>query len=960
MMTFRPFRSPLLFSAMLATTVAAGLAMTAQQPAPRRPVAPATSPAAPPATAPLTSKIPVDTAITKGVLPNGLTYYVRANKKPENRAELRLVVNAGSTLEDDDQRGLAHFVEHMAFNGTKNFPKMAIVSFMESIGMRFGPSVNAFTSFDETVYQLQIPTDKPEVIDRALLVLEDWAHNVSFDPEEIDKERGVIIEEWRLRRGASARLQEKQFPVILANSRYAVRMPIGTVDNLQKFPHDRLKKFYTDWYRPDLMAVIAVGDFDPAVMQTKIRTRFAAVPRATSPRPRPAATVPPRPGTSYAIAADRELTGTQVSVYNLAPARDESTVGSYRDRIVLNLFTGMLNLRFSEIARKPDAPFLGAGAAQGNFVRTTEVTMLNAQVRENEVERGLAAIFEEAERVARFGFTETELSRQKVDVQRSLDRAVVEKDNHESADLAAEYSRNYLTTEPIPGIVYENALYHRFLPEITLAEINRLAKTWSPDRNRVVVVSAPERAGVTLPTESKLAEVMNGVAAKTLTAYEDRVAGQPLLASAPKPGTIASTSTKAISGITEWKLSNGVTVVLKPTPFKQDEIIFRAFSPGGHSQASDVDFIPASTAAQVIASGGVGGLSTTDMRRVLSGKIASVSPFITPTEEGLSGSGSPKDLETLFQLIYLRFTAPRADPEIFKIMTEQTKIQLTNQTVTPEYAYSLAVNELMTQGHPRGRMLTASDIDLMNLDRSLAFYKDRFADASDFTFVFVGTFEPATLRPFVEQYIASLPSLGRKEAGKDFGLVPARGIHTKTVERGLEPKSQARITFSGDFQYNEVNRAVIRAMAMTLEGRLRNVLREELGGTYSVGASAATADKPRQEYRVNISFGSDPARTDALVASVFGEIAKFKAEGPTEQSLREVKEIMLRDYETNMRQNGYLLTNIVGRYQSGEDVDGLFSVTNTYNRITVADVKAAAALYLDEKNYVEAKLFPQK
>jgi zinc protease len=737
-------------------------------------------------------------------------------------------------------------------------------------------------------------------------------------------------------------------------------MPIGTVDILQNFKHERLKQFYADWYRPDLMAVIAVGDFDPSLMQEKIRTRFAAIPAATSPRPRPAFQVPPREGTSYAIAADRELPTTQVSVYNTAPARDESTVGSYRDRIVIGLFTGMLNLRFSEIARKPDAPFLGASAAHGNFVRTTEATMLSAVVRENEVERGLAAIFEEAERVARFGFTETELSRQKVDVQRALDRAVLEKDNHVSADLAAEYSRNYLTTEPIPGIIYENALYHRFLPGITLTEINQLARTWSPDRNRVVVVSAPEREGSSLPTEARLASVMSGIAAKTLTAYEDRVAGQPLLASSPTPGAIVATNTRAASGITEWTLSNGVRVVLKPTPYKQDEIVFRAFSPGGHSLASDADFIPASTASQVIANGGVGQLSTTDLRRVMSGKIASASPFITPIEEGLTGAGSPKDLETLFQLIYLRFTQPRADAEIFKIITEQTKIALANQTVTPEFAFTQALTEVMTQGHPRGRMLTPADVDQMNLDRSLAFYKDRFADASDFTFVFVGTFEPAELRPFVERYLASLPSLGRKEAGKDFNLRPAPGVHARVVEKGLEPKSQTRISFFGPFEYNEANRAIIRAMGMSLEGRLRNALREELGGTYSVGASASYADKPQQEYRVSISFGSDPAKADALIARVFEEIAKFKATGPTDKELGDVKEIMLRDYESNMRQNGYLLSNIAGRYQSAENVDGLFEVAETYRRIAAADVKAAAARYLDETNYVQVKLLPQK
>jgi zinc protease len=943
------FRHRLSFALLLLTMLAgAGLAGRAQQEG------------ADPSAAPLAARIPVDRAVTTGTFENGLRYYVRANAKPENRAELRLVVNAGSVLEDDDQRGLAHFVEHMAFNGTKNFPKLAIIDFMESIGMRFGPSVNAFTSFDETVYQLQIPTDSPEVIDRALLVLEDWAHNVSFDPEEVDKERGVIIEEWRLRRGAGARLQEKQFPVLLQDSRYATRMPIGTVDVLQTFTHDRLTQFYADWYRPDLMAVIAVGDFDPAVVERLIRGRFAALPASTTAKPRPVYNVPDRASTSYTIATDPELASTQLSVYNTAPAPDESTVGSYRDRIVVGLFSGMLNARFAEIARKPDAPFLQASAGRGGLVRTTEATMLSAVVRENEVERGLAAMFEEAERVARFGFTATELDRQKRNVQRSIERAVEDRDNHVSADLAAEYSRNYLTTEPIPGIVYESQLYERFLPEISLAEINALAKDWSPDRNRVVLVSAPERPGVTVPTEAELAAVMSGVASKTLTAYEDVVSEQPLLASLPDPGRILSTETRPGLDITEWTLSNGVRVILKPTSFRQDQILFQAFSPGGHSLVADEDFIAASTASQVIDAGGVGQLSELDLRKLLTGKVANVRPSIGPYDEGLSGGGSGQDLEALFQLIHLTFTQPRADAEIFELMTEQTKRALENQTVLPEYAFSRALNEALTQGHPRARLLTPDSIDEMSLERSLAIYRERFADAGDFTFVFVGSFEPAQLQPFVERYLASLPSLGRTESGRDFDIKPAPGIVTRRVAKGIEPKSQTRIVFSGPFEYDEDHRAVIRAMGMALEGRLRNALREDLGGTYSVSASPTYTDIPKPRFTVNIGFGSDPGRTEALTARVFSEIDRLKREGPTPNEVADITQTLLRDYEANMRQNGYLLSNLAGRYQSGEAVEGLFNMAATYNRITAADVQAAARTYLDTNNYVAVQLFPEE
>ncbi|HVZ20252.1 MAG TPA: insulinase family protein [Vicinamibacterales bacterium] len=943
-------RRPLSLIVLLLTIVAgSGLVLAARQTAGQ-----------PPASAPLSDRIPSDPAVRTGRFANGLTYYVKHNAKPDDRAELRLVVNAGSVLEDEDQRGLAHFVEHMAFNGTRHFPKLDIVSFIESIGMRFGADLNASTSFDETIYLLQVPTDKPEVLDRALLVLEDWAHNVSFDPKEIEKERGVIMEEWRLRRGAGARLQDKQLPVLLADSRYAVRVPIGTTDVIQHAKPDRLVKFYKDWYRPDLMAVIAVGDFDAAAMEARVRAHFASIPAARNPKPRPAYAVPARTSPATVIAADPELSLTQVGVYNLMPTRDQSTIRDYRRQIVEGLFASMLSARFSEIAQKPDAPFLGASAGRGSIVRTAEASVLNAAVKDNGVDRGLEALFVEADRVATFGFTATELDRQKRAMARRLERAVTEKDNQESADLAAEYGRNFLEGEPIPGIVYENELYKRFLPEITLDEVNTLARTWSPDRSRVVMVSAPEKPGVTLPTEAQLQAIIAGAAGKATTAYADTESASPLVATPPTPGTIAKTTTHDASGITEWTLSNGVTVVLKPTTFKQDEIVFRAFRYGGSSLSSDADFVPASTAAQVVANGGLGSMSIVDLQKTLSGVIASAAPSISMYEEGLAGGGSPKDIETMFQLIYARFREPRADPEIFGVMREQTKAALANQDAQPEFAFSKALTSALYGDHPRMQPMTPAKVDQMDLDRSMAFYKARFADASGFTFVFVGSFDPAAMRPLVERYLASLPSTNSHETWKDVGIQTSRETVERRVTKGIEPKSQTRIVFTGPFQYDQPHRTTIRAMAQILEGRLRNSLREDLGGTYSVGASPSYSKIPHPEYMLSIAFGSDPARADALSARVFEEIAKLKLDGPTPKELSDTKETLLRDFEAGSRQNGYLLTQIVGRYQTGEDVDSFFQIGDTYRALTVADIQNAAKEYLNTQRYVKVVLVPEK
>ncbi|MBP6715716.1 MAG: insulinase family protein, partial [Acidobacteria bacterium] len=509
------------------------------------------------APAPLTEKIPVDTAITTGTLPNGLRYYVRPNAKPEKRAELRLVINTGAILEDDDQRGLAHFVEHMAFNGTKNFPKQNLVQFLESIGMRFGADVNASTSFDETIFMLQVPTDKPDVLDKSMLILEDWAHNVTFDGAEIDKERGVIEEEWRLGRGAGARLQDKQFPVLLKGSRYAERLPIGTMDVIRNFKHDRLKQFYADWYRPDLMAVVAVGDFDAAAIQTLITKHFAGLPKARAPKPRTVFSVPDQPGTLFAMGQDKEMPSTTVEVYSKRASADQSTIGAYRANIVNGLFSSMLSARLSELSQKPDAPFLGAGTSRGQFVRAKSATTLSALVKEDSIARGLQTLFAETTRVAQFGFTATEFDRQKQNILRSLERAVTEKDKQPSGSLADEYVRNFTDGEPIPGIVYEQGLYQRFLPEITLAELNDVAKTWMPDTNRVVVISAPDKPGLVLPSEAELTAAMNAPAT-ALTAYVDKVDTAPFFDATPTPGTVTTTATRDAIGVTEWTLSNGV------------------------------------------------------------------------------------------------------------------------------------------------------------------------------------------------------------------------------------------------------------------------------------------------------------------------------------------------------------------------------------------------------------------
>lgn len=907
----------------------------------------------------LTQVIAVDSQVRVGRLPNGLQYFVRANAVPRGRAELRLVVNAGSVLEDDDQRGLAHFVEHMSFNGTEHFPGQDVAAFIQALGMRFGAHVNAHTSFDETVYQLQIPTDNPAVLDRSLLIMEDWAHNVSFEPAEVEKERGVVLEEWRLGLGADSRLRDAQMPILLKGARYADRSPIGRPEIIQNVSPARLKQFYTDWYRPDLMAVIAVGDFDPAAVESMIVSHFGRIPAPVAPRSRPIYTVPSHADTLYSLASDREATATMVNLFSVTPAGDQRTVGTYRQQMVERLFARLLSARLDEVAHRPDAPFLAAQTSRGLIVRSAVATNVAAITPDGGAERGLEALVTEVERVVRYGFTTTELDREKLDSQRYLDEALLEKDKSPSGPLADELVRHVVQDEPVPGIVYEQAMSQRFLPEITLAEINALARSWIPASNRVVVVTAPERAGLALPTQARLAAVIATASKAALSAYVDHVSDQPLLAQLPTPGTVVRASTRDAIGVTEWQLSNGARVILKPTPYKEDEILFRAVSPGGTSLASDQDLVAAETAEQVVAEGGLGQFSSLDLNKVLAGAAAGLRADIDDVGEGMRGGSARKDVEKLFQLIYLTFTAPRADQAQFEALKARLRATLANEQARPEAAFRAALNSALTQDNPRARSLTPASVDQMNLDRSMAFYKSRFADASDFTFVFVGSLDVETLKPLVERYLASLPSIHRVEAAVDRGVHTPTGIVERQVVKGVDPRSQVAIVFSGPFQNDQMHRLLLKTMSQMLGGNLQLTLREELGGTYGVSVEPAFSKYPTEEYRISIGFSCDPARVDELTAAAWKVIRDFTQRGPSGEQLAAGRRALDRELETGFQENADLLNEMTTKVEYGEDVAEVFNLRPFYDQLTTAALQEAARDYLNAQRYVQVTLRPE-
>ncbi len=905
--------------------------------------------------------LPIDDAVRKGQLDNGLTYIIRENKRPENRAELRLVVNAGSILEDEDQQGLAHFAEHMAFNGTEHFPKQDIVNFLEGIGMRFGADLNAYTSFDETVYMLQVPTDSALVMYKAFQILGDWAYRVGFDGEEIEKERGVVIDEWRTGRGAGARMRDLQLPILLKGSRYAERLPIGQKALLDTFAHESLKRYYQDWYRPDLMSVIAVGDFDRDSVEALIQKTFGELPVVENARERTSYTIPDHEETLFAIATDPEATSTSVSIYFMQDVAPQGTKEDYRQMLIRSMFNNMLNQRLRELTKKPDPPFLGAGSSRGNLVRTKAAYILGAGVKEGGIERGLDAVLTEALRVQRHGFTVAELERLKINMLRGIEQAYRERDKSRSSGFASEYVRHFLTGEVIPGIAYEYELYQELVPQIQVEEINALVDEWITNTNRVILVNAPEKENVPVPSEADLLAVIEAVQQKEIAPYAENVSDEPLVTDIPTPGSVLAESRIEALNVTEWVLSNGVRVVMKPTDFKNDEVLFTAFSPGGHSLVDDKDYIAATTATTVLSESGLGKFDQIELGKKLAGKVARVSTGIGSRTESLSGSASPQDLETMFQLIYLEFMAPRADSSAFVAFQDRIRGMLQNRNLSPQAAFNDTVQVTMSQNHFRSRPISMDMLNEMNLQRSLEIYKDRFADASDFTFVFVGNFEPEKMRPLIETYLGSLPGLIRNETPRDVAPKPPVGVVEKTVKRGKEPKSQTLIQFTGMFDWQDrLHRYRFDAMVDVLQIKLRETLREDESGTYSVSVRGSRWQHPEPRYSISVNFGCDPERLEELTHLVFVQMDSLK-QSPVEASyLHKVTEMDLRRRETNYKENSFWRGALRSAYENNSDpLDILTYDDEVIRKVTVEDIQRAAQQYFNMENYARFVLLPE-
>lgn len=905
-------------------------------------------------------EIPLDSQVKTGKLSNGFTYFIRKNTEPKNRVTLYLAIKAGSILENDNQQGLAHFMEHMSFNGTKNYPKNDLVNYLQKAGVRFGADLNAYTSFDETVYQLPIPSDDPEVLKNGFQIMRDWAQDASLDTEEIEKERGVVIEEKRLGKGAAQRMQEKYLPLLFNNSRYSNRLPIGTEEVLKNFKPEVIKQFYADWYRPDLQALIVVGDIDVAKAEEMIKAKFADLKKPAKARPRTKYSIPLTGKNQYIAVTDKEFPVTVAQIIIKHPESVIRSDADYRKSIIRSLFNRMLSARFSELTKQANPPFLQAGGSMSGFLAGLDAFNAFVVAKPGELEKGFKATLTETERIKQFGFTQTELDRAKQAYLTQMESALKEKDKTSSDAFVNEYLQYFLKGEASPGIEYEFSLAKRELPGIALAELNAAAKAFITDTNRDIIVMGPEKDKDKLPSEATVNTWVADVAKSGIQAYVDQISDKPLLASKPKAGTIVAETKIAELGITELTFSNGVKAVLKPTDFKNDEISFTAYSPGGTSLYSDADFQSASNAASLVRSSGLGDFNAIALPKLLSGKKVSVSPYISERSEGLSGFTSPKDLETALQLNYLYFTQPRKDAEIFKGFITQQKGGLANRENDPNSVYSDTVSAVLGNYNVRRTGPSMAKVEQINLDRAFEIYKERFADAGDFTFVFVGSFEVEKIKPLLAQYLGGLPSAGRKEEAKDLGIKIPGGKIQKAVYKGTEPKATVRLVLSGDFNYTQENVNQLDALAEILQIKLIERLREDEGGVYSPGAFVNYSKYPTARYSYTIVFGCAPENVEKLIAAAQDEIAKIRKNGPQAVDLEKFLAEERRSTEVQLKENNFWLSYLSGQYQNQEEPKMILSYLDNLGKLDAAKLKAAANQYLSGDNFIRLVLLPEK
>ncbi len=889
-------------------------------------------------------EIPLNSKVVHGHLENGLTYYIQKNTLPKERAMFYLVVNAGAIDEEDNQNGLAHFCEHMAFNGTKNLPGKMLLNYMEKNGVSFGRGVNAFTSTNLTCYNLNnVPTTREALIDSSLMILHEWATNVSFSTDEINKERGVIHEEWRTRGGAGRRMGDITNKVLYNNSKYAFRNVIGTLEVIDKSDPDLLRKFYKDFYRPDLEAVIVVGDIDENTIKEKIEKLFGSDPKRENPVPVAKILVPDNKDLMFAFATDKEAQSVAITQYIKFPDPPKKDVEYLKNNILNSIYNAMFSERFSEILQKADPPMNGASSGFGGFTEFQSSYTVSINALSKDPLRSLKAVMVENERVKRFGFTETELDRVKKRIFASLEKSFLERDKAMSAGFVNSYMSHFSSGAPSPGIDYLVEFAKNLLPTITLSQINELPKKWMIGENRVIIVHGPEKEGIKIPTEPEIKNAMAEILQMEIAPYQDKIVSKTLISNELKGSAVVREEKVKAFGGTKLVLANGATVYFKSTDNKADEVMMTAFSNGGQSLIPTEDLPSSPFASMAKNISGFGDFSAQDLKKVLAGKMAGVSSSLTELEEMINGSSSVADFETLLQLIYLNFTAPRRDDAAMNSALDRVKAMLGNRKSDPNSVFSDTLTMVMSNYSPRVSLATLEYFNWVNLDKCYAIANDRFQDASDFKFIFLGNVDVQKMKPLIEKYIGSIPGTKRKEFWNNHQLGPKKGHTVKELSVEMkDPKATVFVHYFGDMKCTPQNVEYLNAIQYILRMRFTETIREKEGGTYGVSVSNSLYSRPVNNYKFTMNFTCDPKKADFLKGLLYEEIKKLKENGVTEAEVNKTKENFLKEVSEKLKSNSFLMDRVKDFVNNGTYTPVPKYTTDIFNHLDGKKIQTLA------------------
>ena len=915
------------------------------------------------------SPIPVDDQVRTGKLENGMTYYIRHNEKPKGQADFYILHDVGAIQEDDTQQGLAHFLEHMAFNGTKNLPGKMLTEYLETVGVKFGANLNAGTSWDQTVYNIcDVPTSREGIIDSALLILHDWSHFIALEPDEIDSERGVIMEELRTRDGASWRSTMKMLQAVGKGSKYEHRNLIGYLDGLKNFKHQELVDFYHRWYRPDYQAVIVVGDVDVDAVESKIKTLMSDIPAPAADAPQKEDyTVPDNEEPIVSIYTDPEMQGTRVQLFIKRPATPEqynNLLYGELINILQSYVMTMENARLQEIAMQPDAPFLGAGMGTGDVfgvIPTLEMTSYAAMTKDGELNRGFEALYTEMEKVRRHGYTQGEFERAQENLMRQIERQYANRNDRRNNEYVQLYLNNYRKNSPIPDAQTEWQMDSLLIRSLDVETVNAFAQQQLTPTNQVIVVTAPEKEGLAAPTEAELLAIREKVMSSEVEAYEDNVVKEPLIPEGTelKGSPVKKTVEDAALGTTEWTLKNGVKVVVKPTTYKADEVRLRALAKGGLSILPDEEFYMGEMMPAVNSMSGVGKFSATELKKQLSGKSASVQPSVENYASVMNGVCSPKDLETMFQLLWLNFTQPRFDENDYNTLMNMLRTQLENAKSNPDYTMMEVFTDEAYGHNPRRQMISLEHLDQFSFEALPGIYRKLYPDANSFLFTIVGNVDLETLRPLVEKYIGSLPVSKKQMEVVEDNCYPAKGGVVKDFTMPMQqPKVSVHYLFSGEMPYTFKNKASLTFLTQALFSRYLVSIREEKGGTYGVQVWGSTEYLPKETYTMEIAFDTNEEMADELCEIIMKEIEEIAANGPKSEDVEKTREYMLKEWKNSLEQNAGWVNYIGAKYGSG--LDYVKDYEQTLQTLTNADVQAMAKKVLEDGNEVKVVMRPEK